>query len=283
MVKEYEYFDIKNKVIIERLMFTPPLHKDSSMQDEACLIYNIAGKTEIYSPLQKETMETNECVLLKCGQYFSTTVDKDKSELLDVVGIHFHPDILEMAFADELPKYIPQEADLSEEVLAINKLKVSQFLKNYIDSILFLFQNPSLVTEQLILLKIKEVILILLNTKSDEGNKVRKILSNLFSPDKVSLKKIIDAHCYDNLTLEQLALLCNMSLSTFKRRFTEFFGENPATHIRNRKLEKAAHLLQNSDLSIASICYDVGFTDTSNFSKAFKHHFNLSPSQYRSN
>mgnify|MGYP001795664798 CR=1 FL=1 len=279
MIEKYQHFDIDSKVIIERIIFHPPLAKATPMSEEACLMYNITGKTKIYSPEQQEVVADDECVLLKCGQYFTTTFEPKKTKPIDAVAVHFYPEVLKKVFANDLPKYISE--DTKDEGKAINRIRVSDFLRLYIESILFLFDNPSLVTEELLLLKVKEVILLLLNTDSKEAKKVKKILSNLFSPSKVSLRKVVDAHCYDHLTIEQLAMLCNMSLSTFKRRFTEFYSESPATYIRRKKMEKAAQLLRGSSASIASICYDLGFSDTSNFTKTFKAYFESSPSGYR--
>ena len=155
-------------------------------------------------------------------------------------------------------------------------------LQNYIQGVLFLFENPTLVTDDLIALKLKELLLLLLNTSSEEAEKIRGIISDIFNPTQASFKEVIQAHCYNNVTTQQLAFLCNMSLSTFKRRFLETYQESPATYIRKKKLEKAAQLLKASKDSISSICYDVGFSDTSNFTKIFTAHFQTTPSKYRS-
>ena len=281
MVKSHQHFDIDNKIIIEKVIVQHPLKKATPMSDEACLMYNISGKSEIYGSTQKETIAEKECVLLKCGQYFTATTPSEKEEPIEAVAIHFYPAILKMVFADDLSKYIPTELNKAVPSKAINRLKVTELLSSYIDSILFLFDNPSMVTKELILLKVKEVILLLLNTNSNEAVKIQQILSNLFAPSKVSLKKVIDTHSYDNLTLDQLAMLSNMSLSTFKRKFVEFFDENPATYIRKKKLEKAAQMLKSSENSIAIVCYESGFSDTSNFTKTFRSHFKCTPSEYR--
>jgi AraC-like DNA-binding protein len=42
------------------------------------------------------------------------------------------------------------------------------------------------------------------------------LISNVVSP----FKKIVESNVHSNLKLEEIAFLCNMSLSTFKRHFT---------------------------------------------------------------
>jgi len=268
-------------MILEKFVYQPPLKKDTSMYNEACLMYNITGQVDLYSPAQKETLHDNECILMKCGQYFTSASKATPDTPSEVVAIHFFPDVLKWAFADQLPGYLSVNNTCLSTQKAISRVTADEVLKNYIHNLLFFFAHPSLVNDELVLLKVKEIILLLLNTHSREAEKIKAILSDLFNPTHISLKEIIDAHCYDNLTIEQLASLSNMSLSTFKRRFGELFGENPATYIRQKKLNKAAQLLQNSSTSIASICYDVGFSDTSNFTKTFQTYFKVTPSEYR--
>ncbi|MEM8507259.1 MAG: AraC family transcriptional regulator [Bacteroidota bacterium] len=258
-----------------------PVRRPSPLSDEACLMYNIRGKSNIYAPEQKETISAKECVLLKCGQYFTATVPSEEEEPIEAVAVHFYPAILKMAFADDLSKYIPEQVKREVPAVAINRVNVDVLLWGYIDSILFLFEYPSMVTDELILLKVKEVILLLLNTDSREATKIQQILSNLFSPTRVSLRRVVDAHIYDNLTLEELASLCNMSLSTFKRKFQGHFNESPAGYIRRKKLEKASRMLRNTEESVAVICYESGFSDTSNFTKTFKGWFSCTPMEYR--
>lgn len=50
--------------------------------------------------------------------------------------------------------------------------------------------------------------------------------------------------------------------------------------IRSVKLDKAAVLLEKSDMNIAQIAYSVGFATPNYFSKSFKAKFNMLPSEY---
>lgn len=280
MIVSHQHFDLNGKIVLERIVFKTPFVANREMQDEACLLYNIKGNVKLYSALDKEMLSKNECVIMKCGQYFTTHPPNFNQVPSDVVAVHFYPDVLKLAFENNLPDYF-LDASTAKNRPEINRIVVDTILQNYIQSLLFFFENPALVTDELVALKVKEVILLLLNTSSKRAEKIKAILGDIFNPTEASFKEIIKAHCYDNLTTEQFALLCNMSISTFKRRFGETFGENPASYIRKRKLEKAARLIKNTSESIASICYDTGFSDTSNFTKIFRAHFECTPKMYR--
>lgn len=280
MIISHQHFDLNGKIVLERLVFKTPLTNQASMHDEACLLYNIKGDVKLYSALNKEMLSDNECVIMKCGQYFTTHPLNPNQTPSDVVAVHFHPDILKLVFENDLPSHLLETARHADKP-EINRIAVDAILQNYIQGLLLLFENPTLVSDELIVHKLKDLLLMLLSSNSEESQKIKTILSDIFNPTQTSFREIIKAHCYDNLTTNQLAFLCNMSLSTFKRRFRETYNQNPAAYIRKKKLEKAAQLLKTSDESVSSICYDSGFSDTSNFTKIFSAHFQCTPSQYR--
>jgi len=71
-----------------------------------------------------------------------------------------------------------------------------------------------------------------------------------------------------------------MSRGSFYNKIVTLTGETPVEFIRSVKLNKAAALLENSDMKIAQIGYAVGFTTPNYFARAFKAKFNVLPSEY---
>jgi transcriptional regulator GlxA family with amidase domain len=57
-------------------------------------------------------------------------------------------------------------------------------------------------------------------------------------------------------------------------------GKSPIEFIRTIRLQRAAQLLQKSQLSVSEIAYKVGFNNPKYFSKYFKDQFNILPSAY---
>jgi AraC-like DNA-binding protein len=107
------------------------------------------------------------------------------------------------------------------------------------------------------------------------------MLSELFSPISVEFKQSVENNLFNNISVEQLAFICNMSLSTFKRKFIKVYTETPARYIKVRRLEHAAHLLLKNDAPVADVAYDSGFQDITTFSASFHDHYKSSPSKYR--
>jgi transcriptional regulator GlxA family with amidase domain len=136
-----------------------------------------------------------------------------------------------------------------------------------------------LVNKEIIYLKIKELILLLLQT--DVASSIVELYSYLFSPQKATILEVVDAHVFNATSIDQLAFLCNMSLSTFKREFKKHFDDSPAQYIRNKRLKKATELLKHTTLSIAEISFKIGYEDSSYFSKLFFKTFQKQPSEFR--
>lgn len=98
---------------------------------------------------------------------------------------------------------------------------------------------------------------------------------------KFTLQEIVDANFKENLAMEELAKLANMSISTFKRKFKNLIGESPGVYIRKKRLNWASSQLRGTNKSITDIAFDAGFRDPNYFSKVFSKHSGYSPSQYR--
>ena len=58
-------------------------------------------------------------------------------------------------------------------------------------------------------------------------------------------------------------------------------GETAKEHIHVKLIDKAKSKLLNSDISVKSLAYDLGFESLQYFSKLFKTKTNMSPSEFR--
>ncbi len=83
------------------------------------------------------------------------------------------------------------------------------------------------------------------------------------------------------LTVEDLAAMAGMSLSSFRRHFKEQLGLPPQDYILDLRLKKAQRHLVATAENITEIAYACGFGSHAHFAATFKSHFNLSPSVYR--
>ena len=82
------------------------------------------------------------------------------------------------------------------------------------------------------------------------------------------------------LSVDFLSRQVGLSRSSLYTKLLEITGETPVEYIRSFKLEKAATLLEKSDLTISEIAYQTGFSKPSYFARSFKVKFNMLPSDY---
>ena len=99
------------------------------------------------------------------------------------------------------------------------------------------------------------------------------------------LKKLqiyIDTHI-DNadLGVAEVSKALQMSRSQVYRKLNALTGKSVTQLIRATRLAKGKVLLRASDLTIAEIAYEIGFTDPNYFSRAFQQAFGTSPSDFR--
>ncbi|MDQ6473030.1 AraC family transcriptional regulator [Flavobacterium sp. LHD-80] len=83
------------------------------------------------------------------------------------------------------------------------------------------------------------------------------------------------------LTLEDLALINNLSPSHFSLLFKKSTGMAPLDYFIHLKLQHACLLLITSEVKVKIIAADLGYDDPYYFSRLFKKHMKVSPLQYR--
>jgi PAS domain S-box-containing protein len=84
-----------------------------------------------------------------------------------------------------------------------------------------------------------------------------------------------------NICLKELAGITHLSISALERRFKKFLGKTPKQFINEVRLENARRLLIETDIAVAIIANNTGFTDHSYFSRQFRKLFKQSPSDFR--
>jgi len=101
----------------------------------------------------------------------------------------------------------------------------------------------------------------------------------------IRINKIIDyieEHLCEELTLEKLAQVANLSKFHFHRTFKLITQETPNEYIIRKRIEKIASLLiHNTDESISNLSVIYGFQNLSSFSRSFKKYYGFSASELK--
>jgi AraC-like DNA-binding protein len=84
-----------------------------------------------------------------------------------------------------------------------------------------------------------------------------------------------------SVKMSEAAALVGMPEPTFSKYFKRATGQNFSDLVRKLRLAHARRLLEHSDKAISDICYEVGFSNLSNFNRHFLNDAGETPRQYR--
>jgi AraC-like DNA-binding protein len=94
-------------------------------------------------------------------------------------------------------------------------------------------------------------------------------------------KEFLDSNIRANVSLEEVANLCELSTPQFARLFKRSTGMTPYQWFIRRRLREAKFLLESSEDSLAEIGLACGFADQSHFTRTFSRLVGLSPGAWR--
>ena len=248
------------------------------MRDDACLAYIQEGNQEIYSATQKLQASDKESILMKCGNYIANFRDITPTSQFKSVVFHLDPEAISKAFDEKDLDFLRVDKSKVARDPAL-KMGQNELLDSFVSSMMPYFDNPQMAKDELLLLKLKELVYIL----SDFGNNpvVNQIIGTLYSPEEIAFDEIVLANNYNNLSIGELAHLTARSESSFKRDFKKWYRESPAKYFKTKRLEKAADLLINSNTPVSEVAWDCGFENPAHFSTSFHDHHGKSPRDYR--
>ena len=89
------------------------------------------------------------------------------------------------------------------------------------------------------------------------------------------------ANCQQSLSVSDFARMCDLSEYHFIHLFQEYTGEAPYAYLTRLRLEKAKDLMVSTTLNISEIAAAVGYPNPLYFSRLFRRHMGVPPSQFR--
>lgn len=264
-------------------------HNSSELQIANYEVYKIASKNKInlnknvISFLldgQKDIHFSNDIISINDTQ--SLLISSGNFLMTELVGTSSYQCLLfffsQKNISDFLLKHSPQFNQNKPTITAPYFLiEKDNFIVHYINSLKHSFGLHKTISQKILELKFEEIMLYLANKY---GQPFFAYLNSLLTSEReLSFKKVIEKNLYTNLNIEEVAFLCNMSASTFKRKFISIYQESPGKWFQQKRLNKARELLLNNKATPSEIYMEFGYDSLSNFSTAFKNEFGYSPKQ----
>lgn len=249
-----EQSSVKNKVIFSQNV----------------LSFQLQGVKEVYNHISRIQVN-NQQILLCASSSVLMSESTPQNEAFKSILLFFSNAFL----TNFCIKHHVTFSSKPETILELLTIKKDDFLYNFETSLQLLKNTTENGLQQV---KLEEVLLYLLQAHPEKI--VPFIQSALLKQPLLKLKQTVLQNIESNLTVEELAFLCNMSLSSFKRHFAETFETSPKKYFTIHKMEKAKQLLALGQTP--SVIYiTLGYESLSAFSSEFKKQVGISPTQYR--
>ena len=228
--------------------------------DSFLLMYIIRGECTIVSSGKSYLASSGQLVFLDCYQAH----EYSSSTGWECLWIHFDGPLA--------PQYYKSITDSLGPVLSLPQ---SYLAEKNLQEIFTLFSQNKIIKEALISRYITTILteMILVpaeyNPRSDHAHIIHRITS------------YIHEHPGEDLSLNRLAALANLSPYYFSRVFKKEIGKPPHEYVVSSRINSARFYLKTSQLSIEEIGLSLGFSTASSFCARFRKHEGMTPLNYR--
>lgn len=237
----------------------------------------IAGEKTMQFAEKTVVVKDDELHFLSSGNCLAS-MDLSKQAVFRTILIFFDDAVLSDFYVkyDTLIKALKTVKTAPEGYVFFKK---DDFIYNFIASLTLILGNKQQLSMPMKSLKFEELMLYLLERHPSVFLSFQP-LKRTHSGD-LSLRQVVETNITNTLTVEELAFLCNMSISTFKRQFEKIYGNSPNKWMRQKRMTLAANLLKNQNTRPSDVFHQVGYENHSSFSQSFKQTFGKTPTDYQ--
>lgn len=234
----------------------------------------IEGTKEVVFDNSALSIDDSQFLVMKSGNCLMTEKLSEVSNYRSVL-LFFSNEML-----SKFIRKIELEKIESKEYQSVFAFKYDEFLKRFVESLVDLSKLSKNLQNKILEVKLEEIMLYLV-----EKHGTNFLYSLSVNADNTAQKfiQVIENSHLNKLTLKELAFLCNMSVSTFKREFEKHYSESPIKWFQNKRLEFAHFLLQQKQKNPSEVYFEVGYENLSSFTQAYKSKYGVTPKHHQKN
>ncbi|MEP4534133.1 MAG: AraC family transcriptional regulator [Cyclobacteriaceae bacterium] len=231
------------------------------------------GYKEVHSDSKSTAISNTEFLLMKAGKCLMTEkLTGTNNSYRSVLFFFTNEAVLQFA------KKYSFTLSKSVERKTIQSIPFDQYLRSFAESLTGLDHLSASNRDRVLHVKFEELMLYLIDNL---GHHFLESLITSANDYDLHFQEVIENNKLNKLTLNELAFLCNMSLSTFKRTFEKQYHVSPSKWFQERRLEHAAILLKNERKRPSDIYLEIGYESLTNFIQAFKSKYGVTPKQFQ--
>jgi AraC-like DNA-binding protein len=234
-------------------------------------------KTVSYSDKHAEINNT-KFLLLSAGNCLMSEKKADGNGLYRSTMLLFDNTVLTSFFL-KYPQLLSKAMRVPEHEEPFIVFNKDAFIENFITSLDLLTSSTQEFSNDIKRLKFEELMLYLCNAYPQQIVNLRTTVQE--TREDAEIRIAAESNIQNNITVEELAFLCNTSVSTFKRRFTKIYGSSPNKWMILKRMELAANLLKQGNEKPSDVYYKVGYENLSSFIQSFKQIYGVTPKEYQ--
>ncbi|MGH1336861.1 MAG: helix-turn-helix domain-containing protein [Aureispira sp.] len=252
---------------------TEDLQKNKINLSKNTISFLRAGTKEVMGDDERVQIGNQNFVLMKAGNCLMTEKVSDTN--------WFYQSILLFFSNEEALHFLEKNKQHSlspKKQQSFYIFEYDPFIQNFVDSLEQLLKLPKHIQTKILKHKFEEIMLYLIHQNTADF--LNALVQNV--NDRTSrLTNTVENNKYNKLKLEELAFLCNMSTSTFKRAFFKQYHQTPMKWFIEQRLNHTAFLLKTQKKRPNEVYEEAGYENFSNFVQAFKKKFGVTPKQYQ--
>jgi AraC-like DNA-binding protein len=264
--------DTKSEVQIFDYQITNSSIKNKVMLNKNVFSFLLEGTKELITQDKATIINNDTFLLIKSGNCLMTE-NLSETNVYRSVLFFFNDDILlNLLQKNKLPKAVNPSSKPYEI------FQYDDYIHHFVKSLIKIKEYNNSLQSSLLQTKFEEILTYLLHRNGPEF--FNNILTYQDSQSR-HFTAVIESNKLNNLTIQELSFLCNMSISTFKRNFEQHYQTSPIKWFQEKRLEYSAYLLSIKKKRPIDIYSQIGFESLSSFTQAFKVKYNTTPKQFQ--
>jgi AraC family transcriptional regulator, exoenzyme S synthesis regulatory protein ExsA len=266
--------DKKNDIILFDYNLSNQIDKHKVLLEKNLFSFLLEGHKQVHFANTTVTIRNNASLLMSSGNCLVTEELTGAANYRCIMLFFSQQKMMQLLLKHPglSVKTSPKQKKNTAPYFLIEK---DVFIEHFIQSLLPHFAMPAPVSQKILELKLEEIVLYM---AEKYGSRFNRFLQTMLQENAgQSLKETVEANTYSNLSIEQIAFLCNMSLSSFKRHFADVYNQTPGNWFKQKRLARAKELLQSGTAKPSEIFVATGYKNLAHFSTAYKARFGKSP------
>lgn len=271
-----EELNLKNTQAVQVFEYTSSkeIAKQQIILNQNVFSFLVEGNKEVHFDNSAVAIDKSKFLIMKSGHCLMTERLSSNQNYKSIL----------LFFSNEILTHFLRKLDSStskpKEHKSVYSFNYDNYIHQFIQSLLSISLLSVNTQNKLLSVKLEEILLYLTEIYGQD------FLYGLAMHSGDTTQKFIrtvESNQFNKLSLKELAFLCDMSVSTFKREFEKHFTESPMKWFQNKRLEFAHHLLTHEQKNASEIYFEVGYESLSSFVQAYKAKYGITPKQHHKN